>query len=69
MGAITWKSQNVADFDEERDSSTSEGKEREMKNLKGGIKKLKKVIEKGSSNGGSLIGRNFSRKLIRKSTN
>ena len=51
MGAITWKSQNVADFDEERDSSTSEGKERAMKNPQVGIKKLKKEIEKGSSKG------------------
>ena len=40
---------NVDDFEEEWDSSTSEGKGRAAKNLKGRIKKLKKGIENGSS--------------------
>ena len=41
---------NVADFDKDRDNSTSEGKQ-EMGNLKGRIKKLKKEIEKWDFDG------------------
>ena len=37
-------SKNVADFEEERDSSAATGKEREMKNLQGRIEKLQKEI-------------------------
>ena len=44
------KSKNVADFEEEEgDSSTSKGKEREMKILQVKIKKMKKEIENGGS--------------------
>ena len=46
---------NVADFEGERDNSTSEGKGGEMKNSQGKIRKLKKKKDIGKWEFGGLI--------------